>query len=556
MIANAAVTADLDDPAAFAADAENTMNPRDMAAVGVSIFADVTDCLGSLRTMLAAMGSDLDTYANICGDGGKEGGDPRMALAECADQVRAALQSFLEPETLRALNDQSLAANKYIQSVARSAQTLSAVASLTRTTAASYSVTTMEAYLAELTEIASGSQEDAKAVRDRLRLMALCWTKTCESTQTALTFLNRMCGVLEETRPASDTLRDRELSAVRVIGKQAETLKNQGKAQLKGFVTAVQFADRLAQRLDHLSEILEYDDPHARRLAVAQIASIREAMQGTATATLAAMHEMAGIGKKGSDLFLASAVAETIQDSLAGRANVAERVASEMEGVEAAMQIMRSSVSASVAAGKEAEARFAQLESSAMQISMTAINAVLLAARTDAAREALSRLSAEVSLAAGQSLAAVGGCQTAMSRIGSQSYAAQDALLNKAEALTVVVLAYREEIEAGGKRLDSLRMLCSRASARIDEMLSMVARVRDGMTRVSALGQTLESFASGLDLDSGSATVPDAELLTRIWGIYTMDEERSVHANVFSDLGIEPPTAPPTDSDDIDDLFF
>lgn len=556
MIANAAANAHLDDPTTSAVQPEKPVTPRDMAAVGASIFADVTDCLGSLRAMLATMDSDLDSYAHICGVGGEDEIDPRMSLAECADQVRAALKTFLEPETLSGLNDQSRAAEKYIQSVARSAQTLSAVASLTRTTAASYSVTTMEAYLAELTEIASGSREDAKDVSGRLRQMSLCWAKTCESTQTALTYLHRMCTVLEDTRPASDALRDRELSAGKVIGGQAEKLKKQGKAQLKGFVTAVQFADRLAQRLDHLSEILEYDDLHARRLAAAQIASISEAMQSTAAETLAGMHEMAGIGKKGSDLFLASAVADTIHDSLAGRANVAERVTSEMEGGEAAMQIMRSSVSASIAAGKEAEARFAQLESSAIQISMTAINAVLLAERTDAAREALSRLSAEVSLAASQSLAAVGGGQAAMSRIGRQSSAVQDALLNKAESLAAAVLAYREEIEAGGQRLDAVRTLCRRASARIDEMLSMVARVREGMTQVCELAKTLEGFAACLDLKAGLDATPDGELLTAIWGIYTMDEERSVHASVFADLGIEPQIAPPAQSDDIDDLFF
>lgn len=533
--------------------------PRDPVSVAneaLAIFSEVTECLSNLRSMQVNLGRDLDSYGGLVASC-LAATSVFEALAEGTTATKTALLSFQDPDVIDRISDEAQRTQQYLQSIWRTGRALSAIATLSRTTAASFGVTTLDTYLESLSLIAAKIQNHSQTVTEHLDVVLQCRTLTDNSVVLFQRSLDAIGGEASATQSRLLALEVQEREAATTVSKKTAELKASSHEQIKGFVTAIQFSDRVAQRLDHLSSMLAIDDGHIRRLARAQATSISVAMRKTSEQTRASMDAIAGISQDGSQLFLSGSVADTIQKSLHTRHEAAQRVAKDVTSLGGNIRKTRTLIESAMDAYRAVETHFGQLERSSKEVSTTAINSVLLVPRGGAAQGALATLSAEVRLTATQCLAAVGGCQAAMNALVELTTRRQSEVISRADQLSASVENLDAEIATSRLRLEDLRALCGQAGQRIDAMLVIVAAVSDSMARIVGLADLIDGIAAELDVSPLDHLPPDPALLARIWDTYTMDEERTVHAEVFADFAIVVPgTSAPTDSELDDDFLF
>lgn len=530
-------------------------DPVSVANEALSIFSGVTECLSNLRSMQVSMGKDLDSYGGLVASC-LAATSVFEALAEGTTATKSALLAFREPAAIERVAQEAQRTQQYLQSIWRTGRALSAIATLSRTTAASFGITTLDAYMDSLSQIAARIQNNSQTVTEHLGHVLQCRTLTENSVVHFQKSLDAIAGEASAAQTRLFALEGQEREAATTVSRKAEELKAASHEQIKGFVTAIQFSDRVAQRLDHLSGMLAIDDAHIRRLARAQAMSISAAMRTTAEQTRSGMDAIARISRDGSQLFLSGTVAEKIQESLHTRHEAARRVAEGMTSLGGDIRKTRTLIESAMEAYREVESYFNQLERSSKEVSTTAINSVLLVPRGGTAQGALATLSAEVRLTATQCLAAVGGCQAAMNTLVELTTLRQSEVLNRADQLSVSVENLTAEISTSHLRLDELRTLCGQAGDRIEAMLVIVADVNDSMARIVGLADLIDAIAANLDPSPRDDLPPDPALLARIWDTYTMDEERSVHAEVFADFRIGDLSPPVTAGASTDDDFL
>ncbi|MCU0906715.1 MAG: hypothetical protein MUF73_04535 [Rhodobacteraceae bacterium] len=528
--------------------------PMAVARAALDVFADVTDCLSTLRGMQVRLQDDLGAYGRLVASC-LEATSHFDALADRTAATQRALDALQDPTAVDRAAQEGRQTHHYLIAIGRTGRALSAIATLSRTTAASFGITTLAAYLDSLSAIAAKMQDDSQTVTGLLQVVMTCRSQSEASAAALHRSLDAIITGVSEAQDRLHMLAAQEHEAAATVARETDALRDASHNQIKGFVTAIQFADRLAQRLDHLSAMLSYDDPHIRRLASAHLASIAAAMRDTGQHTTGCITAIAAISADGSRLLLSGHVAETIQTSIHTRRDAAERSAVGMAALDADMRLTRALIERTMDAHRKVEAHVDQLATASKEVGTTAINSVLLVPRGGAAQGALATLSAEVRRTATQCLAAVGGCKAGMNALVDLSIGRQAEVVAEADRLSAAVANLQAEVLASRDRMSDLRSLCASAAERVDTMLTVVARVRDGMTRISQLADQVETMAGSLDAPPAADCTPDAALLAAIWDSYTMDEERRVHADVFADLGMTIPTPAAASASDDDDGF-
>jgi len=523
-----------------------------LAASGVTIFADTVERLGALRTRLGEMGADLEAFAKLA-EGGAAGTEATGALGRRVAAASTVLRETLDPDRAASARADLAAARRHIFAIGRVSRTLGAVVTLTRATAGSYGVQALAGYLSDLSQIALAVRENAGVVDAQLGQVAAARGRILESATNALDRLEGMEAAIDAAEAGAAALLDRERRAGSAVASEAAALQSRGKAQMKAFVAIVQFSDRLAQRLDHLGAILAHDDPHAQRLGAAQIASICAAIGDTAAQAEAAAREIGAIAHAGGALFLSGEIADSIGESVRRRAALGDAVAAEMGSVEATLHATRDGVARATAATAEARDCFSRLEGCARDVAAASINSTLLSSRAGAASAPLTTLALEVRLVAAQCMGAIDGCRTAMDGLADLGASAHAELLGALDALGRALSAYRIEVDAGAERLAALTALSERAAARMTAMGREVAALEGAVPRIRGLAAALDALGRSCVTTPPDAA-PDPAVLRAIWGLYTMDEERAVHAELFG--AAAPQKAAAAAAPDLDDVFF
>jgi hypothetical protein len=520
-----------------------------LATRGGTVFSEITDRLNTLRARVMATDEDLRGLAALADGGADPDAIPR--LAQSAAAAADALRATLEPDTARAALTEAERAKGYLHAVDRAGRTLAAISTLTRATAGSFGVLTLAGYLKELAAISTAMRESVGVARARISAITAGDGRLREGARAAVEALGRMDAAIAEAETMTEGLREQEAAAADAVVAEAEALRARGKTQLKAFIGVVQFSDRLSQRMDHLGAMLAVDDPQVRRLAAAHLAAIAEAVREIAAEVDAAAVEIGAVGEAGGTLFLAGEIADAIRASVDTRAEAADAVGRDMAHVDAALAETRNGVAATDDAVAAAQARFAALVDCARRVTTASINSSLLAARAGAASGPLTTLSSEVRAVAAQCLAAVGGCQAALNSLGRAEADARTAVVQALDGLGGALSAVRGAVAAGASRLSDLSDLGARAAVRLADMKADAATLADGGARLRSLAEEMAAasatMAQGVVADGAS----DPAALTAIWDLYTMDDERAVHAALFGGFD-----AAHASSDDIDDMFF
>lgn len=528
---------------------------RQLAAASVAAFAKVTDGLSAIREVHGAIGGDLEAFATLVAEGGSGAGE-LQALEQAIRDMAEALAEAGDASARAASRVHLRTARDYLDQISGQGVALSAVASLSRTTAASLGISSLGAYLRDLTAAAGAIGDAATRVNHGLEAVTGRQSAAEGSHDRAREAIERLAPRCAERLVRLETLAQEEAGVARAIGQQAGTLAHDGRAMLKVFVTAMQFSDRLTQRLDHIRGMLDHGTGCTRRLASAQLTSCAADARRVAGEVRTAMRALADHGRRGAALFASGQIAEAIDAGLALRRETAGIVLSDVARVREAIERADAEADFIETTTRAAQQDFAALEASAKRVGIASINAMLLSARAGDTRGPLSVLAQEVRQVATRCLAAVGGSEASLNALVGDRENARETLREGHAAIDARVSAFAAVTEAEHARLARINELRDSATGRADLLVERAGAVEAAMDAVEVTGSALSALAETLAAGAGTQA-PDFAVLARVWDSYTMDEERQVHAAVFSEApaAAEAPKAA-SGAAGLDDVLF
>lgn len=527
---------------------------RDLARDGQAAFAVLGEDMAKIRTAHMEIGQNLQDFADLVAQG-DAGVDKLHALESSVEALLSSLVRFLTQVGGAEAREQLRDTRSYLEAIDRAGKTLTAISTLTRTTSSSLGVTNLGRYLHDLSQTAGGITDAVTRVSRQLETLADMTDEMRSSCADAAETLRGLKPQLAERRSVLVQLGHAETRASEDLAGRARRLSDEGKRHIKIFITAMQFSDRLAQRLDHVSQMLEEDPRQVARLGAAQARRCAQDIFEIARETGQTMALLADLGRQGAALFSDGALAKAISDALSKRAETVSMVRSEMARVDTVIAKAQTNAAEAARTAEATGEAFAQLSDGSKSLAIASINSMLFSARSGRASGPLVALSIEVRQTAADCLAAVGGGQSGLNALISRNDQAHEQLVTATDALTKAVKDYDGLTEAGEQRLEQINTLRGSAQTGAETLLTLVQAVDRSLEAMDQVGQRLNDLAAQLDAVPGQIT-PDPAVLTRIWASYTMDEERTVHAELYADTPGMAPAAAEEAAETLDDLLF
>lgn len=529
----------------------------DIAAEGVRCFADVAEQLGTVRSALNSVVSQLDDY---------------IVLASPERDVETHFISFLTSvettiETLeRNTDDRSekqfrshlRAASRELQDIERAGRSLSAVAMISRATVGSFGVTFLNGYLEEITAIANRVRSDVQQVSVGLEIVSNGRFTLNELYKTAQKTLGDLkVGVVSVEADYAQWHKN-ETDTAMSISRKAGGLARLGRDQMKTLIETVQFADRLAQRVDHLGTILKYRDVGGvSHLAAAHMGAIADAMRNCAKQTSECAVQLKKCAGEVNELFMAGDIANAVRQSIVQKEYAATKAAQDVSAVQELLSVTERNLKQSQVAIADVEYRFGDLEKSARQVSSASINSALLAARAGDAKAALTTLAAEVTAISATILNSTKKCSQTIQTLSRGEMGLHVACEAQFGNLETAYIDFKKFTNSGSGRLVSLKDLCSRANRENEGLQAAVVDLRGAMQIVEDLAAALDREKHDLQSKDEREKPTKGDALSEIWSIYTMAEERIVHVELFPEF--EEKYSQKSDDDEelnVDDMLF
>ena len=531
----------------------------EIGARSVAAFEEIIERLGEIRGVSVDLTKDLDGLAELAGSDGSS--------AELLPRVRDLLTDFTG--TLEANGAQGgeggvlsnlAVARDYVGRIHRYALTLSAVATMSRTTTASLGIDALRGYFEELTQTATVIGQAASEIGARIEDVRKSVGASGEGMAAAR---NGLVGILPQVEVGIEKearLEAEEARAASRVRERAARLSGDAREQIKSFVTAIQFSDRQAQRLEHIEGMLNNADGHVARLAAAQSRALATDMKGIADQIRNTMQALSQFGHDARGLLTEGDVSDAIETNLSNRSEIGTAITAQLAGFRKALNGVRERGEHCARAFDAVGDALGVLERASKSVALAAVNSTIFASRSGDARGPLATLSLEVRDTATRCLAAVGGTQSATNAAITQNRESSSVLIGDGSALDEAVMTYQSETSRGEERFTRLGELRGNAAERVGSLLELSEVIQKVVARVDGSCNALEELADTLDQVSPTGPL-DASLLTSIWDGYTMDEERQVHAEVFAgeDDAIPASTLPEENAGNpasIDDLLF
>lgn len=505
---------------------------RDLAQAIDAAFAQFIAVMADLRGRLAEMDAGLARLLQVLA-GQREGVQAldliEAAVTDLAAALDGATDAALPPRVAAAVET----ARAALDEIGVRTRMLDAVANLTLVTAQSLNVPGFHDYVATLRELSASvgrtvGRLDAVVLALRARRVA------------AGALLGTAQGRLAGVAARMADLHGQQAASARLVAHSRQQAADQALRlpavaahETDTLVRAMQFADAVAQRLDHLGTILAHESgAGARALARAQaealVADAGRVAQDV-TASIAAIRAAAGDAAR---LLAADggAEAEGLAQGLELGRRMLDRLLAEAGVAMDAISQAAAEVSPLQALAADAVAEFAGVDQATAMIRLAAFNAALLSLAGGAGREAMNVLSVEVRDQAQACAVAAGRCSAAIASLSqAQDMAAFAGVGARMEALRQAIDRTATALEgatAAGAEVAALRRTTVEGLHHLDQAgavaLDAVARIRAATEGLVALAATWPRQAP-----------PGVGDLAALMPIYTMEAERVVHRRLF-----------------------
>jgi len=522
----------------------------------VATFAVLMEDLGAIRRLQTDIAGQLEDYAAIL-ESEPSGGDGLGALPARLQAMRSALEALAEATQERATGADMAATRNAVAVLARCGRTLSAVATLSRTTAVAAGIGTLDGYLDALRGTGAEIGRAAQDVQGGLAGLVTRATATLEQCRSGIQALDRLTPRIAHRVAELDAMAAADRRSAGEVAASARSCGTEGRSMLKGFIAAMQFSDRLAQRLEHVAQILSYHDPGLHRLAAAQLSSLAEDVASVVADVGATMDGVGRLADDAARLLTTADVAASARASLEARGGLVDTALSELaplrDLVASAESEARHVRDTSEAAGES----FRRLAARARELSHHSVNATLVAARSGAARGPLTALSGEVRTVAARALQAVVEGQTRMAAIARPAADSETTVSCAGDGLRAALDGARAEALRDAERLPRLEAAAGAAADASDRLRQLLSAGRTRLSGLADTGTDIAGLAAHLAAcaPEPAAEAPTAAILSDIHAMYTMEEERAVHRQVCGQPA-SPTAADHAPGDDIDDLLF
>ncbi len=529
---------------------------KTLSEEGTRAFSRLIDCLSEVRDLQGKAISDLDSFATLAASDSGQGGDRLQCLHDNILSMHSALQSFCETHAASEARNCQSEVGRLLADINRHGQTLAVIATLTKTTAASYGTSAFVEYVGDLAKIALVIRDASETVLVTLESLA---QREAASISSCLTAQNQIASLLQVVQSRAQqicALHQKEQTAAEGIADTSRGLVDRSNQHMNAFVTAAQFSDRLAQRLDHLAAMLSRPGSNLETLAAAQARSLSKDVTAVAQEVSRTMQVLLLIWREGTAIYTGGTIAASIEQGLETRRLTAQSIVSRFAEIRAALRSTFKDAEvlpSMIAAAKE---NFKRLEDNSRAVAYSAMNSSLLASRSQEARHAMSTLSFEVRDSANKCLSAVKASQRELETVAQNAASGIQELMDTGTALEQAITQYEREIEVGQNRLDQLDSLRNGAVSVTSSLLEQVQDALQCMQDVEHISEELNNMATLLE-NMDTPEPPSDDVLSEIWQSYSMDDERDVHRALYP--GMAPASSQAievSDSDDLDDVFF
>lgn len=497
----------------------------------VAAFAAAVERLSDVTAGVGGLGRELRGLADVlAADGTDAAGaqEIQAALSALSDAAEAALRTHAEAGSTAALR----ALRAVADAIAAEARQLSAVASMTSVTSGSLGASGLEAYVEGLRASAASLADHGKALERAVDDAASAERAWLAATTAAAALVDATATRLAtDRRPAEAAARSAAARAE--LSTAAADIPVAAARETNALIVAMQASDSFSQRLEHVEHMLAIRDGRENALAAlaaAQLDALRDDAAALCADTFATLNRLGDVGARALERFAAAgdgADGGAVDEILRARRTAMEETA-------AAGRAMRGMLDSAAAAANAIRNRIADVEAevlgigrAAEGIAISAMNAILLTARSGASRAAFTPLSAAVRESADVFSARANDCRRNLAALslgfGEARFEALEARSRALEASFDSSERGLSESEAAQEEVARLR---EGAAAAASQLLDAIAHGARAFERVRATTDRLREIAARIAPTAGAA---QAERLTDIYALYTMDREREVH---------------------------
>ncbi len=517
------------------------------AGRSVAAFAEAAERLRLVHGELGALGRQLGKLSSLLA-AQEIDGDPVAPVARAARDLGAALagggadraSAFADLERAVAALDQ----------IEREVRELGAIASITVVTAGSLGASGLDVYVVDLRRLIGALSAECGELSRAIEGVGSALGSADEAGRRAARALRSAGASIEAGKARREAIRNEAAKLLRGLSAAARSYSEAVSRETSSLVAAIQFSDSLAQRVEHVTTMIDRAggrETEVRALVAAQLDALAADARASAAGADRSMARLASEGVHVRDVFGAKEDEGAASAALRFRQSDLRKIAAQRGAAAEAARIAADSGARVRTLLSEAKERFAGLTRSSAGINLSAINAMLLTARSGASRAALGVLSDAVRECAQECAARGEECSEALRRLSDSAAPERGAAIVETSSAFSSALQDTEgrlrEAEAALAEFDGMKSAAAEASGRL---LPSVRGARDALGEVAAAAVGLADIAREL-----RAALPDirpkADRLEDLFDLYTMEREREVHLAVVgggAPQRRDPPPAP------------
>ncbi|MFN3260387.1 MAG: hypothetical protein ACE37J_07490 [Pikeienuella sp.] len=507
-------------------------NVAEQGSRSVSAFAEAADRLRQVHGDLGALGRQLDRLSSLLA-AQEIDGDPVGPVAQAARALGAALAGGgADRASVFADLERAVAA---LDQIEREVRELGAIASITVVTAGSLGANGLDVYVVDLRRLIGALSAECGQLGRAIEGVGLALGSADEAGRRAARALRSAGSSIEAGKARREAIRSEATRLLRGLGGAARSYAEAVSRETSSLVAAIQFSDSLAQRVEHVTTMIdgaEGREGAVRALVAAQLDALAADARASAAGADRSMARLASEGVHVRDVFGAAEDEGAAGAALRFRRSDLQKIAAQRGAAADAARIASESGASVRALLSEAKERFAGLTRSSAGINLSAINAMLLTARSGASRAALGVLSDAVRECAQECAARGGECSEALRRLSEAAAPERGAaIVETSSAFSAALEDTERRLRDAEEALAEFETMRREAAETSGRLLPSVRGAREALAQVAASAAGLSEIAREFRI-AAPPSPPAAALLEDLFELYTMEREREVHLAV------------------------
>ncbi len=524
----------------------------DLRDGGIDALAGMSENLGSLRSLLSGLSTQFSSLVEISSAADSAFDD--LKVTESLVHICTLLDRWSDERAQAAILNHFSDASEALESLDKQAKMFRSVASLTAIQVAESEAIGILGFVKDLRQVSNRIQLSVVEVRTAMKGLRGGQKDAQKKTFEAAGILREArLGFATATEPVTKMLPKVQAARDR-IQRGASTFAAETHREMLELITAFQFSDFIAQRMEHVVAMLAMnsdENGEVEAVAKAQLSALASDGNGVVSGLRAGLGRLERLTDRAQRIF-------DDDGGVTRQLFTAQRAALAL--LQAARKVARPAIDSATATALEMSIQVKLVDESLLAlretsniIDLAAINARLKTSHTRVSQAAFAVLSTSVMQTAQTSRKQIEDCKIAVTEISK----AQGGELSRQMITTANTLESRMadceaslgQTESADAALNEARMAVSQSVEQLVDVLALCGPfVRQLAKIMSDIGALSKEMRQG-----DAAILANIPLLDRIYDSYTISREREVHDRL---MGREQTAAAPAKTLELDDVFF